>query len=935
MVTLPFRLGGIIRDAIDSYRKKNNIPEPEEVKKLSVYRKRDTFLESEFDLVKEISIDKSTLEYLHYFPQLTSITINGVAGINQFELAKIIKNYPNLTHLTIDAQKDLQYLDVSGLKKLEELKIVSNKALHMVKGLSELENLKRLSFYDNDTYSKVPELCEIIREMSSKGIQCDLDVLYMPKLEELLQQQEFLASRSLVESNITWSETIGFGVEADHIGYSSDEMRQAYEKAQSIVPSLIKPTDTTLEKYAILYQWMCENVRYDYDALDNSGIHRIDGINQGILGGTNGTFNGLVYGSCVCQGYSKAMQLLLQMCNIPSFDVSCYAEMENRRMPSINIDGRVKKTQGDHSILKVNIDGQIYYSDVTWDANRFQNNRQRKYFLLSQSEIKNDHKLVGEEQVLSAFKSIDKEKQQQLFEMAKSRIESAKKQQEAPKTRTEQLQEINRRLISLRTNYGVVGFQIENLMKQNTVTPIANYQEQLENLMKKRDLYQEQISQYMTEEAKITDEINKQKQQRINDSISKVKSLVGIRITDVAGYSVDPNRYGGVPYVELKDSMSLQMEHGEITKKIDELWMNGEIDLKTRQQIQLDITNVYNEMIAKAPKPTMVEQKQQTDEVKKDKSTEELLSDTKTSLSHLSQQYGQVANQIETLMKQNQATPIADYQQQLNRLIQQRDSISAQMTPLMESQRVYHVTIDREREEKHQSTLFQIEQITGTRITDISGYAINPDKYNGVPFEELKDTSQLRKEQGEISAKIDELWMNGDIDPKTRAEMKMALVTEYNKMVAKAPKPSVSQPTPSQTTPSTSADEFEQKQQQFPTSNSPQPQQEKQHQTEKVESIDDEYRRKYNYDSMSDSEKIAFDRRLEEQKRKRRTTFSESDELKREKAKAMEQKRFYIDEQLRQEILNDLNFENIMREQQRLAMEQEEMEEVEDRGMHM
>ncbi|UKI26447.1 MAG: hypothetical protein L6V91_06570 [Bacilli bacterium] len=49
-------------------------------------------------------------------------------------------------------------------------------------------------------------------------------------------------------------------------------------------------------------------------------------------------------------------------------------------MPSWNIDGKKKMHEGDHSILKVNIDGQCYYSDVTWDANRFQHDRERQYF---------------------------------------------------------------------------------------------------------------------------------------------------------------------------------------------------------------------------------------------------------------------------------------------------------------------------------------------------------------------------------------------------------------------------------------------------------------------------------------------------------------------------------------------------------------------------
>ena len=63
-ITLPWRFGGTIRDSINEYRKKNNLPEPEEVKKLGPYRIRDTFLKEELGLVRELYIDESSLDYV-------------------------------------------------------------------------------------------------------------------------------------------------------------------------------------------------------------------------------------------------------------------------------------------------------------------------------------------------------------------------------------------------------------------------------------------------------------------------------------------------------------------------------------------------------------------------------------------------------------------------------------------------------------------------------------------------------------------------------------------------------------------------------------------------------------------------------------------------------------------------------------------------------
>ena len=72
----------------------------------------------------------------------------------------------------------------------------------------------------------------------------------------------------------------------------------------------------------------------------------------------------------------------------------------------------------------------------------------------------------------------------------------------------------------------------------------------------------------------------------------------------------------------------------------------------------------------------------------------------------------------------------------------------------METQRVFQVRVEQEKEEKHEAMLFQIEQLTGKRITGISGYAIDPSKNNGVPYPQLKNSSQLQEEHGEIAKQI-------------------------------------------------------------------------------------------------------------------------------------------------------------------------------------
>ena len=172
---------------------------------------------------------------------------------------------------------------------------------------------------------------------------------------------------------------------------------------------------------------MCKNVTYDNDALkDKSYMHSENGLARGCKGGTNGSINALLYGSCVCQGYSKTMQILLKLSGISAFDIGCIVGEEEKKQAVRIYDGKKHADNSNHSILKVNLDGKIYYSDVTWDASRFQKGKKRQYFLLSKEDISKDHKLIGENETIDREKSISNEEQEKLFSFSKDRLDITK-----------------------------------------------------------------------------------------------------------------------------------------------------------------------------------------------------------------------------------------------------------------------------------------------------------------------------------------------------------------------------------------------------------------------------------------------------------------------------------------------------------------------------
>lgn len=103
------------------------------------------------------------------------------------------------------------------------------------------------------------------------------------------------------------------------------------------------------EKTKLVYDYVCNNVKYGYTIIDGStSISRT-------------SYGALILGKAVCQGYSVLMYKMLN---------------------AIGIDNRIvagTRSGESHGWNIVNIDGKYYYIDATWDAGKSSDNYQ--YFL--------------------------------------------------------------------------------------------------------------------------------------------------------------------------------------------------------------------------------------------------------------------------------------------------------------------------------------------------------------------------------------------------------------------------------------------------------------------------------------------------------------------------------------------------------------------------
>lgn len=142
-----------------------------------------------------------------------------------------------------------------------------------------------------------------------------------------------------------------------------EKRNQLTSKIENILSELIEPDMTEFQKEIAIHDYIVLNTRYDEENYNNNTIPRESYT----------TYGTLINGLAVCQGYSETFKLLLREVGIESIIVSS---------PEMN-----------HAWNIVNIDGENYQVDVTWnDPTPDREGKTRyKYFNLTDSQMSKDH----------------------------------------------------------------------------------------------------------------------------------------------------------------------------------------------------------------------------------------------------------------------------------------------------------------------------------------------------------------------------------------------------------------------------------------------------------------------------------------------------------------------------------------------------------------
>lgn len=339
-------------------------------------------------------------EESYYFREKTNIEDFGIIG-----------KLKSIEELRIESEENLFKLDVTNLKKLKKIELINNINLKEVKGLNELENLEKILMSRNGTGSvelKQFDIMSAVENKILKEVVLDVDMFpnlikEFPQLVEKIEQYEKNNERVY-----TWIEN-----KSIYNGWANKfntrNLKEMDIRVEEILQNIIKPEYTEIEKTLAIYNYITDNVAYDYKMLEfdqemkkdekycvfleeSSNRSSYSIINKRILG-KQSSFNAIMKGKAVCQGYAQMMHYMLTKENIESREIGCIAD------PIIE-EQKLEEKEVDHSVIRVKTDDEWYYYDPTWDTGK----TKYEYAYKTKDEFYKKHTLSAQEEKIQSVK---------------------------------------------------------------------------------------------------------------------------------------------------------------------------------------------------------------------------------------------------------------------------------------------------------------------------------------------------------------------------------------------------------------------------------------------------------------------------------------------------------------------------------------------------
>ena len=404
-LSLGLKINGILKDKIGFVPRVNKVG-------MMTFE----FTREELELIEELKFEnpvRGEIAGIELLPNLRSLVIksNGntaykqdknIASISDEDSSCIYK-CENIESLSIENQAKLSFIDVSQMKKLHFLSAKRNSRLEEISGLEQATELWQLDCYGNESLMQMGYLNKVIMQ-NEELTNLNLDVLLFPDAMGFDIRSGEINEDTLKrfkDMNVSWQEIL---LRGKSIKINNYQMMQMHQKACKALEDYVPKYCENYTAIIGIEQYLAENVKYDNESLNHGHSHSYDSkadglppIVSGPIGGANGAYNAIIYGTCVCEGYTRAMQYLLRLKGIKSHNVHCISGEDKLHMSTDKQDDKYKiydlPEDGYHSIISID-DVDCLYDDPCWNACRYQRgDKSMPWTLLTKEEISRDHTL--------------------------------------------------------------------------------------------------------------------------------------------------------------------------------------------------------------------------------------------------------------------------------------------------------------------------------------------------------------------------------------------------------------------------------------------------------------------------------------------------------------------------------------------------------------
>lgn len=368
-------------------------------------RRDESFFLEEFEQLKTLPFKSDLLPYLEFFKNVNRIEVNLDKEIDNEMLGTALEKFPNLKELEVRGCPKIEYIDIRNIPNLKSLELVADRGLMGIKGLEE-SKLKNLKFIDNISYQpKYDSLIEYVGNLLDKGGKATVDINYVKDLKE------YAASN---DKNIEFGETFSVIQRNEENIISKAEALDILDKAENTVNQYTKESDNILQKYAVLYEYLCQHVDYGFKEAQAVNSFKDDKFHEEYkIHSVTGAFENNL---SVCEGYNKSLQFMLNLCDIQSETLSVVGKDK-----SFGAIANSRLFGGNHKILIAEVEGHQFYSDITDDASFLKMGYTQNNLFFTKDEISEKYKF--KENIESpAILSLTEKEKESLKEFAINRI---------------------------------------------------------------------------------------------------------------------------------------------------------------------------------------------------------------------------------------------------------------------------------------------------------------------------------------------------------------------------------------------------------------------------------------------------------------------------------------------------------------------------------